>query len=560
MKHSKKDKEMKDELPVEQASEDVKNDPSSLHALRGMRDVLPEETKWWKKVFTVVEEVAEQFRFERIIVPVVEPTSLFQRSVGTDTDVVEKEMYSFKDKSDEPISLRPEFTASFARAYMEHGMHNRPQPVRLWDMGPVFRYDRPQAGRLRQFWQFNFEILGDAHPVVDATLIQTAYTVYARLGIPVELAVNSIGDKACRNEYIVVLRQFVKTHVQEYCEDCQRRYESAPLRILDCKNERCKALLQDAPQMVDWLCAECRQHFVQVLEYLDELEVPYVPEPQLVRGLDYYGRTTFEVLREEGEGEENNEQRAAAWALGGGGRYDALMTTIGGRATPGVGFAGGIDRMVSLMQRGIGEGMLVRAPQIFIAQLGNESRKAALKLLNELRREGFTVAEQFSKDGLSSQLEIAGKLRCAYTLIVGQKELMDKTIILRDMESGIQEIIDMQKVVSELKKRVQSAPSNASFTESIMREAGEGAYQEVQKIDYRREEYLITQSVQSETEAASDVLADEAPSERRGREVDDEGDSFDEFEEGSSVEQVMGVRLKWVSEDYEDEDEKESQV
>jgi len=422
--------------------------------LRGMKDTLPTDQPFWNQIIKAVEALAQSYRYERIDTPILEEAWLFNRAVGKEADIVEKEMYQFPDRSNDLIALRPEGTAGVARAYIEHGFVNLPQPVRLYYSGPFFRYDRPQAGRYRQLHQFGFEALGDPHPIIDAQLIAVASRLFSSLGIPVTVQINSIGDATCRPVYVKALADYYRSRKNSICEACKKRLLRNPLRLLDCKEPDCRGLAVDAPQTVDHLCDGCRTHFVSVLEYLDEQEIPYTLNPKIVRGLDYYTRTTFEIYAD------GDEAASAQSALGGGGRYDGLIEQLGGRPTPGVGFACGIERLVHLMrERGL-EPPKPLAPDVFIGQLGDSARKLSLKLFDQLQREGVRVAESLSKDGIKAQLEVADRLGVKYTLIVGQKEMMDGTILVRDMENGIQEVVDIQKVVTEIVKRLTRGQSS----------------------------------------------------------------------------------------------------
>jgi len=294
--------------------EKVKGQPQLL---RGMKDILPPDEPFWIDVRHQVEATAHGAGYQRIETPVLEAASLFSRTIGQDTDIVEKEMYVFTDKGGDKIALRPENTAAIARAYLEHGMISWPQPVRLFYWGPFFRHDRPQAGRYRQFWQYGFEALGDGHPVMDAELIYLATSIFRHLQLPVTIQINSIGDKNCRPGYVKLLADFFRSRKNSLCEDCKRRLLKNPLRILDCKETDCHLISQEAPQIVDHLCDPCRDHFVRVLEYLGELDVPYILNPRIVRGLDYYTRTVFQII------EEGKDESVGQSDLGGGGR-DAL--------------------------------------------------------------------------------------------------------------------------------------------------------------------------------------------------------------------------------------------
>lgn len=418
--------------------------------LRGFKDMLPKDQKYWFYVTNKAESLAWSYGFGKIDTPILESTDLFIRTIGKQTDIVEKEMFSFEDQGGDNITLRPEDTASIARAYIEHGMFSLPQPVRLYYYGPMFRYDRPQAGRLRQFHQIGFEVLGDPAPVVDAQLIIMAYNFCKEIGLDVNIQINSIGDTEDREEYKTELITYLRAKRGSLCEECKKRLNKSPLRVLDCKEESCCKTTEDAPQLVDWLGDEANNHFVKVLEYLDEAGIPFILNPRLVRGLDYYNCTAFEIWPVE-ETEGQNRQSA----LGGGGRYDMLISSLGGRETPACGFALGVERIIlKLKEKGV-EIDDPTKPQIFLAQLGEAAKRKALVLFEELRRNNIRVAESFAKDSLRQQLEMANKLDVKLTIILGQKEVMDGTILIRDMEGGIQEVVDFNKTMEEIRKRLK---------------------------------------------------------------------------------------------------------
>ncbi|MBI5230117.1 MAG: histidine--tRNA ligase [Candidatus Magasanikbacteria bacterium] len=435
------------EAPHVQEDAGAKKHPRTPQLVRGMKDILPYETPWWDLLYARVADIGVSYGFERIETPVVEETALFARSIGKDTDIVEKEMYAITDTEGEKLVLRPENTASIVRAYINHGMLNLTQPVKLWYWGPMFRHERPQSGRYRQFHQFGFEVLGDESPIVDAELILIAYNVYKNLGINTSIQINSIGCGKCRGAYHQSLIAYYRTVRHEMCENCRRRLQKNPLRALDCKEPQCQPLKKDAPHFVDYLCEPCKEHFLSVLEYLDELELPYFLNHSLVRGLDYYNRTVFELYA---AGEEEGSQSA----LGGGGRYDGLAEILGGRPTPACGFAQGCERAILKMK----EIEALKPPadivHIFVAQIGNQAKSKALKLFENLRAAGITVAHNLSKNGLRPQLEIANKLGVRYSLVIGQKEVQDETVIIRDMESGGQESIGFNKAANDLKKKL----------------------------------------------------------------------------------------------------------
>jgi len=418
--------------------------------IRGMKDILPVDWPWWNMIVGKIVSIASDFGFERIETPILEEQNLFIRSVGKDTDIVEKEMFMFADRGGDNVAMRPEGTAGVVRAYLEHGFVSMPQPIKFFYIGPMFRYDRPQSGRYRQFWQYGFEIIGDGHPVVDAETIALGCTIFQELGLPVKVQINSVGDAASRSAYIKVLNEYFKSRKSQLCEDCKKRLQKNAFRILDCKESGCQMLVQDAPSFLDHLSEEAKDHFMKVLEHLDDMDVAYDLNPKIVRGLDYYTHTAFEFVPADEDGAEKQQS-----ALGGGGRYDGLVETFGGRPTPAIGFACGIERIIIQMKaRGLQPPVPAR-PDIFLAQLGDIARKKALKLFREFRSLGIRVAATFSKTSIKSQLEAANRLRAPYTLILGQKEMVDGTILLRDMESGIQEVIDFNKTIVEVQKKIK---------------------------------------------------------------------------------------------------------
>lgn len=419
-----------------------------IQAIKGMRDVLPDEQRYWRFINESVEKLAVQYGYKRIDTPIVEETDLFVRSIGTTTDIVEKEMYSFKDKGEDNLTLRPEMTAPIIRAYIEHGMVNLPQPVKLYYFGQCFRREKPQAGRYRQFFQYGFEVIGEEDPVVDAQLIHLAYRLYAKLNVKIGVHINCIGCNECRPDYLKAFKEYLRKHRNNLSELSKKRLLKNALRILDSKEAEDQEIIKEAPQQVDYLCEACKKHFISVLEYLDELEVPYNLNHTIVRGLDYYSRTTFEVFAEGGE---DGRQTA----LCGGGRYDGLVEQMGGLPTPAVGFAGGVERFINLLKDTDTKVNDYSKPVVFVAQLGVEARKKALKLFEQLYAKNVPVAENMAKSGLKPQLEMANKLGVRYCLIIGQKEMVDGTVMIRDMEGGIQEIVDANKAVDEIVKRLE---------------------------------------------------------------------------------------------------------
>lgn len=411
---------------------------------RGTYDLFGRRLGYFKKVEMLCRKMALSYGFQEIQTPAFEGEELFRKGVGTGTDIVEKEMYTLEQGKNK-LALRPEATAPIVRAYIEHGMNSWPKPVRLWCFGSFFRHERPQSGRYRQFRQFNAEVLGSEEPVTDARVIQFFYALLQELGFKdLKLYVNSIGCPRCRKRYLGDLREFFSGRKKELCADCKKRLRKNVLRIFDCKEKKCQAVVDEAPQILNALWKKCRVHLRQTLEFLDALDLPYNLDPFLVRGLDYYTRTVFEIAHGKDE----------ALSLVGGGRYDELVKLLGGRSTPACGGAMGIERVVDLMVKKKMKPLETDCPRIFLAQVGISAKQRGLGLFEELRKAGVFVAEDFSQSALSSQLKKANKLGVEYSLILGKKELADGEIIIRDMEKETQKKIKLEKVVQELKKRL----------------------------------------------------------------------------------------------------------
>jgi len=423
---------------------------TKFQAPKGMSDILPEDRIYWDKVERVVNKLAREYSFERLDPPILESTDLFVKGTGAFTDIVEKEMYSLRTKGGDKLTLRPEFTPSIIRAYLENDLSNLSHPVKLYSIGPIFRHENPQKGRYRQSYQANFEIIGEQDPVLDAQLIQLFFSVSRELGLKNLITqINSIGCPRCRPDYRKTLVGFYRSRKKELCSNCQRRFQQSPLRLLDCKEKKCVQLAEGIPQIIDCLCDECNSYFKNVLEYLDELEIPYILNSRLVRGLDYYTKTVFEIWPEDEEGRQI--------ALAGGGRYDGLVKSLGGKDTSAVGFAMGLNRIVNLMkQRNIKIASRTR-PSIFLVQLGNLGKKKSLGLFEDLRRAGLETTSSVSKNTMRAQLAMADKLKARFALILGQKEVLDETVIVRNMDSGTQEVIPLNKVAKEVKKRLKKS-------------------------------------------------------------------------------------------------------
>ncbi len=422
----------------------------SYGLLRGMHDILPKDEKYWKPMYQSAQDLATHFQFGRLETPILEEIGLFVHSIGKGTDVVDKEMYTFEDKDGTKVAMRPELTASAVRAYIMHGMWNMPQPVKLWYWGPMFRHDRPQAGRYRQFHQFGFENFGQSDSLADAEIILIAYNFYKDIGLPVEIHINSLGTPEERANYKTELVNYYRSKRSYICEDCRNRLVKNPLRLLDCKEERCQGVKEEAPQIINWLGTDSKNHFMKVLEYLDELNIPYQLDHSLMRGLNYYTHTVFEIYPADSD-------VASQSALGGGGRYDLLVEEMGGRPTPAVGMAIGLERTVLALKQYNEKNNreISKVPtDAFVAQLGDEGRRVTIKIIDDLRGCGIKIAFNFFKTSLKNQLELADNLKVPFAVIIGQKEVRDGTAIIRDMESGIQEIVDQKKLIPVLKRKL----------------------------------------------------------------------------------------------------------
>lgn len=429
-----------------------KKSAQPIQLVRGMRDLLPSDQPYWKRVSDVIERTARAYAYDRIDTPMVEDQSLFTRGVGKLTDIVEKELFTWESPGGEQIALRPEGTASVVRAYIQHGLWNQPQPVKLWYQGPMFRYDRPQAGRFRQFFQAGFECIGEADAVVDAQLIILSWNILKALDLDAVVRVNSLGTPESRANYKAALVTYFRSKKNQLSEDDKRRLLKNPLRLLDSKDPAIQEFKAEAPQIVDWLDEESKAHFTRVLEYLDEVGVRYELDPYLVRGLDYYTKTVFEWYAD------SEDQELAQSALGGGGRYDGLVEVLGGHPAPAAGFSFGLDRIVSRLKERDRNAVFVPANMapvdVFLAQLGEVGRKKALALFEDFRRADILIGEAFGKSSIKSQMEVANRRGAKWAIVVGQKEVLDGTAIIRDMDAGTQEIVDAKKVVHEVKKKL----------------------------------------------------------------------------------------------------------
>ena len=413
---------------------------AGIQAPRGMRDILPGEVERWQALETLIGDLAARFAFREIRTPVVEHTEVFQRAVGEATDLVEKEMYTFPDRGGRSLSLRPEGTAAVMRAYLEHGLQRGPQPGKFYYIAPMFRYDRPQKGRYRQHTQFGAEIIGSAEPQADAEVLILPIRFLQRIGLTeVEVRLNSLGDQACRPRYLTALRGYFGAHLDELCDDCRRRLERNPLRILDCKQEGCHRVAQGAPPIFEYLCDACAAHFEGVKRHFELAGVRYTLDPFIVRGFDYYTRTAVEVF---------SGRLGAQNAMFGGGRYDGLAEQLGGPSTPGVGFGLGLDRALLVAEQ---EGLATstdRGIDVMVVTIGVKARNEGFRLVDELRTRGFRAEGDLLDRAVGAQMKYADRLGADVALILGDAELAQGTVTFREMASGDQ--VSMPRTVGAI--------------------------------------------------------------------------------------------------------------
>ena len=417
----------------------------------GMPDILPKDRRFYDLVESVCRKISSYYGYNMIETPVLEFSDLFDKGTGSSTDIVQKQMYNLKTEGGDSLTLRPEFTPSIARAYIQHGMVSWPKPVKLSAIGPLFRHERPQSGRFREFHQFEIDTIGDKDAIMDSQVILIFFKILQTLGVKdAGIHINSIGCARCKPSYKKALRDYYRGRERSLCKDCRKRRKENLLRILDCKDEKCERLNAGAPEIVDHLCNECHNHLKNVLETLDHAGLPYILSPHLVRGLDYYTKTVFEIIPSEEKGE-----RMAT--LVGGGRFDGLVKLFGGEDTPAVGASMGIERVIAQMRKNGAKAPAIKSPRVFFVQLGFLAKKRGMNLMEELRLSGIPAKEALGHSSIKSQMELADKDGVDYALILGHQEVAEDTIIIRDMQSGSQEVIPINKAVKELKKRLNKA-------------------------------------------------------------------------------------------------------
>ena len=411
--------------------------------LKGLQDILPPEISIWQHIEEAARKIFRTYGYREIRLPILESTDIFVRSIGETSDIVEKEMYTFLDKGGRSVTLRPECTASVVRAYVEHHLYNEPAPQKFYYMGPMFRYERPQAYRYRQFYQIGAEAMGVEDPKLDAEVISMLSHILAGIGLEgVNFEITSIGCKACRPDYREALKNFLHNKLGSFCSDCQRRYDLNPLRILDCKVPGCISSRQGSPPVIDYLCEDCKHHFDSLKQYLFRLKVPHTINPNLVRGLDYYTKTAFEVT---------SESLGAQKAVAAGGRYDGLVDEFGGPPTPGVGFAIGMERIIPLIKDSF---KTSDGPDLFICTLGEKTPEEALLLAEQLRSQGVMVEINYDNSSLKSQMRRANRMGAKHVFVLGEDELKKEKALLKDMHNNIEVevVLDAGKIAEELRK------------------------------------------------------------------------------------------------------------
>ena len=402
---------------------------------RGTEDILPNDSKIWRLIENTAHEICAKYGYKEIRTPVFEDTSLFSRGVGDTTDVVKKEMYTFNDKGGRSITLRPEGTASLVRSYIENSLYANPQPTKLYYLISCYRYEKPQSGRLREFHQFGLECFGSDSSATDAEIITLAFDFFKTLGVKdLSLNLNSIGCEKCKPKYNEELKKYFSSHIDKLCDTCKDRLEKNPMRIIDCKSPVCQEVCADAPRMIDYLCEDCDSHFNQLTSYLDKLNIKYTIDPNIVRGLDYYTRTVFEI---------SSDALGAQSTVCGGGRYNGLVEELGGKPTPGIGFAMGIERLILILKsQGIELGESL-GPNIFVASIGDNASLTAQKLVYDLRNKGLWAERDLCDRSVKAQMKYANKLGACYSIVIGDDEVLNNKASLKNMGTGEETVVEL---------------------------------------------------------------------------------------------------------------------
>ena len=413
-----------------------------LKRIKGTQDILPNQSEKWNALETVIRKVMQTYNFSELRTPIFEQTELFARGIGQLTDIVSKEMYTFQDRSKKMLTLKPEMTAPIMRAYQENKLYAAAQLNKIFYIAPLFRQERPQAGRLRQFHQFGAETLGSSEPGADTEIIDLALSVYRKTGIKnLKLKINSVGDPLCRVPYKKQLQEYIRPNLAQYCEDCQRRFDENPMRILDCKRETCISLNRSAPKLAENLCPDCETHYHSLKEQLNVLGIAYEEDPYLVRGLDYYTRTVFEIT---------SDALGAQNAICGGGRYDLLAEELGGQPTPAVGFASGIERLIMVAEaQGVGLAPKQRL-DVFLIGMDAEAKPLILRLLKELRQAGYRAEQDYLGRSMKAQMREANRQNTRFVVLIGSDEIKKKELSLKLMDQGKQISVPFNALLTKL--------------------------------------------------------------------------------------------------------------
>ena len=427
-----------------------------IKTISGTRDLFGDDVRLWERIVAVAKSISHFYGFEEIELPHIEDPGLFLTGLGKGSELAKKQLYILKTKEGETLSLRPDGRVSAARAFVQHNFAQLPQPVKLTYLGSMFRHDPLDRGWFREFHQWGLELFGESSPVGDATVMQVLFTTLADIGIKdIFIHINSLGCRECRAAIRAQLSNYYRPKIAKVCRSCRFKLKDNPLKVLECRDEKCAILKEHAPNIIDHLCEACKNHFKSVLEFLDESRIPYILNPYLVKGVDYYTRTIFEIFVAEDPNAPEPRKDSEVLAIGSGGRYDNLIEALGGPPTPSVGGTIGIERVMQVIRE---RGVRIPPPpkpRIILIQLGDLAKRKSLSLMEELRKAGLAVYESLGKDSIKSQLHISSKVQAEIGLIIGQKEAIDRTVMVREMDSGMQEIVPQDRLIELLKRRLK---------------------------------------------------------------------------------------------------------
>lgn len=430
--------------------------PKAYQTLHGTKDLFGDDVRLWDRILSVARSVAEFYGFEQIEFPHIEDPNLFLTGLGKTSDLTKKQLFALKDKDGTSYALRPDGRISAARAYIQNGFASLPQPVKLTYHGAMFRNDEPSRGWFKEFHQWGVELIGEESPVGDAAVMQVMFTALAEIGIKdIFIHVNSLGCRECRPAIRAQITNYYRPKIAKVCRSCRSRLKENALKVLECRDEKCAILKETAPNIVDHLCERCKTHFTAVLEFLDESKIPYILNPYLVKGVDYYTRTVFEVFVAEDPNAPEMRKDSEVLSIGSGGRYDNLIEMLGGHSTPAMGGALGIQRVMQVMRERGARVLSSYKPRVILIQLGDLAKRKSLTLMEELRKANIPIYESLGKDSIKSQLNMSIKVNAEIGLIIGQKEAIDGTVMVREMDSGIQEVVPQDKLIDLLKRKLK---------------------------------------------------------------------------------------------------------